>query len=151
MDELHKYGQRLFNAKYPKGWTSPDIPQKLPRGRRFQMLRFDFAVMGTPVGKGRPRGVRVPWARPNVPKTDYESIVGAFCRNMGNRLSTPLSVAIVCYFPIPKSAYWPVNKNHNGELREGMEGQGRTGKPDIDNVAKAILTVSTPCSRTIPR
>lgn len=109
------------------------------------MLRFDFAVMGTPVGKGRPRAFAFHGhARMFTPKktTTYESIVrGAFVQEYGEQppLSVPLSVAIVCYFPYPKSAYWPVNRNHNGELRDEWKGKPYTGKPDLDNVAKAIL------------
>ena len=109
------------------------------------MLRFDFAVMGKPVGKGRPRASfrngRI-WMRSTDETTTYESIVrGAFVQEYGEQppLSSPLSVAITCYFPYPKSAYWPVNKNHNGELREEWKGKPYTGKPDLDNVAKAIL------------
>jgi len=109
------------------------------------MLRFDFAVMGKPVGKGRPRAyVRNGHARMYTPDetTNYESIVrGAFVQEYGEQppLSTPLSVAITCYFSYPKSAYWPVNKNHNGELRDEWKDKPYTGKPDLDNVAKAIL------------
>lgn len=109
------------------------------------MLRFYFAVMGTPVGKGRPRAFAFHGhARMFTPKktATYESIVrGAFLQECGEKppLSVPLSVSISCYFPYPKSAYWPVNKNHNGELREEWKDKPYTGKPDLDNVAKAIL------------
>lgn len=109
------------------------------------MLRFYFAVMGTPVGKGRPRAFAFRGhARMFTPKktATYESIVrGAFLQECGGQspLSVPLSVSIACYFPYPKSAYWPVNKNHNGELREEWKDKPYTGKPDLDNVAKAIL------------
>lgn len=97
---------------------------------------INFIVPGKPVGKGRPRFGR---GRAYTPKTtvEYEKLIADCARQVfGSQEPTemPCRMQIDAFFPIPKS--WPKYK------REAVEkgcGGYRPGKPDIDNVAKAVL------------
>ena len=98
-----------------------------------------FIVPGAPVGKGRPRFARVGKAmRAYTPAAtkSYEKVVALLARaSLGSRgpLHGALAVRIDAWCPIPSS--WSRRK-HVRALGEQLL---PTTKPDIDNVAKAVL------------
>lgn len=108
-------------------------------------MMYHVYVPGDPQGKLRPRAAMVRGhAMVYTPKTtaNYENLVRmAFLERYQDcePLSGPLEVEIIFNFAPPKSAYWPVNKKHNGELRDGWLCKPHTSTPDIDNLIKSIL------------
>lgn len=97
-----------------------------------------FVVPGQPVGKGRPRASsRGGFVRmyTDAKTLSYEQVIAKQARYaMGplEVLATPISMRIVSLYSIPVS--WSKRKQQlalNGELIPG--------KPDLDNVAKAVL------------
>ena len=104
-----------------------------------------FTVPGTPQGKGRPRATSFNGhARVYTPNKTaaYENLVVlAYSAKYGKspRFEGSVSVVIKAFFPYVQSDYWPKNKNHDGELREEALSKKMLKKPDIDNVAKAVL------------
>ena len=99
----------------------------------------------TPIGKQRPRACVVGGhARVYTPSktSNYEyQIRKAFQDKYPNHepIRGEVRLIIHSYFPYPKSAYWPVNKNHDGELREDWKNKAMLSKPDLDNIEKAIM------------
>lgn len=98
-------------------------------------MRYEFTVIGKVVPKARPRFSR---GRTYTPKTtvDYEKLVrNSFLTKYHNPtvLEGSLEADIMCYFPIPKSTS---KKNRNLMLLNEIL---PTVKPDLDNLAKAIL------------
>ncbi len=98
-----------------------------------------FVVPGEPVGKGRPRATRVGKGVRlyTPPKTvAYEKRV-AICGRaaMYGRPPLPgaLAVGLEIYLPIPAS--WPRKRQEMALRAEILP----TGKPDVDNVEKAIF------------
>jgi Holliday junction resolvase RusA-like endonuclease len=51
----------------------------------------------------------------------------------------PVQIEMTFYFAPPKSAYWPVNSKHNGELKVGWWLRKHTSKPDRETLGKAVL------------
>lgn len=106
------------------------------------MNRIAFFVPGNPQGKARARTVRQGGVvRSYTPKktADYERLVKKLSaeamEKAGNSDLTeePLTVIIEADFPIPKSFTKAKKKSaEEGELLP-------TKKPDLDNIAKAIL------------
>lgn len=96
-----------------------------------------FEIAGEPMGKQRPRFVRVGnFTRTYTPKetVNYENWVKLSYQNFGgeNYGDMPLKVEITAKFPIPKSYS---KKKHE----QAIDGQIRpTIKPDCDNIAKVI-------------
>lgn len=108
------------------------------------MIR-QMLIPGEPQGKARPRATVVGGhARVYTPKTTatYENLV-RLCfleQNKGAEPEKgPVQIEMVFYFAPPKSAYWPVNSKHNGELKDGWLDKRQTSKPDIDNLVKSVL------------
>lgn len=101
---------------------------------------LSFVVLGDPVGKGRPRFARVgkKAVRAYTPAAtkSYETHVALLARaGLGRRgpLQGPLEVRIEASCPVPAS--WSRVKR-----RRAIEARMRpTTKPDIDNLAKAVL------------
>jgi Holliday junction resolvase RusA-like endonuclease len=97
-------------------------------------MELQFTVPGEPRGKGRPRFTRRGFAYTDTATRDYETLIA--CRASEAMpcapVETPVSVRIDIYKGIPKS--WTRAKR----LR-AMDGQEIPGKPDLDNVAKAVL------------
>lgn len=100
------------------------------------MIRF--VVPGLPQGKGRPRAVRIAGkARMATPKATvaYEGLIAhsAMHAMAGQApISGPVAVRMVAIFPVPPS--WSKTKR-----AQALAGVVRpTGKPDVDNVLKAI-------------
>ena len=99
------------------------------------MIKVEFTVPGKPVGKGRPRFVRATGQTYSPDATVvYENWVKE-CWTNGNfpKLVGPVNAKISAYFPIPKSG----SKKKKAEMASGFIGY--TGKPDTDNLAKAVL------------
>jgi len=98
-----------------------------------------FVVTGKPNGKGRPRAsTRGGFVRmyTDAKTLGYEAaIADEAARAMGEMepFETPVQMQVSCYYPIPKS--WSKKKRQDavdGELYPKV-------KPDLDNVAKAVL------------
>ena len=105
------------------------------------MRKIEFFVPGAPVGKGRPRAARrgtgVVMFTPEK-TAGYEALVAAAASNAmraeaGPLFTGPLEAVLEMRIPIPAS--W--SKAHKAAALAGTELP--TSKPDIDNVAKAIL------------
>ena len=99
----------------------------------------NFHIPGEPVPKGRPKFTQVGgFARTYTPKktVDYENIVRVYARDaMGSSepLETPVGVFLYIRQPIPQS----YSKKRREACLSGQEKPAK--KPDIDNLAKAIL------------
>ena len=93
-----------------------------------------FFVPGKIRGKGRPRFTGVgKFGRAYTPKetVHYEALVRLAYQQKYNSkepMTGPLSLAVVCWFPVPKS--WSKKKRAEALLY--------AGKPDADNIIKAI-------------
>ncbi len=103
--------------------------------------KIEFFVPGAPVGKGRPRAARrgtgVVMFTPEK-TAGYEALVAAAASNAmraeaGSLFTGPLEAVLEMRIPIPAS--W--SKAHKAAALAGIELP--TSRPDIDNVAKAIL------------
>jgi len=94
-----------------------------------------FTVPGNPTGKGRPRVTKNGTYTPQKTK-DYQKKVATIAVIESDNYFTsdePLVATILCYYPIPKS----MPKYKRKMIEEGT--LYPIVKPDIDNVAKAIL------------
>ena len=105
------------------------------------MRKIEFFVPGAPIGKERPRAARrgagVVMFTPEK-TAGYEALVAAAASNAmraeaGPLFTGPLEAVLEMRIPIPAS--W--SKAHKAAALAGTELP--TSKPDIDNVAKAIL------------
>ena len=110
------------------------------------MRKIEFFVPGAPIGKGRHRAARrgagVVMFTPEK-TAGYEALVAAAASNAmraeagplftGPLFTGPLEAVLEMRIPIPAS--W--SKAHKAAALAGIELP--TSKPDIDNVAKAIL------------
>ena len=97
-----------------------------------------FVVPGDPHGKGRPkassRGGFVRMYTP-APTRLYEAEIAkmaVLARSEWPVLETPISLRVVAHHPIPVS--WSKRKQ-----QQALQGELVPGKPDLDNVAKAVL------------
>lgn len=82
-----------------------------------------------PIGKGRPRFTRTGHAYTPEKTREYERMVrDAY---VGESFSGKIEVSITAYFEPPKSL--------SRKKREALVGQPYDKKPDIDNMAKAVL------------
>lgn len=94
-----------------------------------------FTIPGKPKGKGRPRFTG---KRTYTPKAtaDYEKMIRCeYVRQAGKRdpIEGPVKAVISCYYQIPKS-------DNKAKRKAKVVGEiPATGKPDLDNVAKAVL------------
>lgn len=99
-------------------------------------MTFDvmFIVAGEPRGKGRPRFTRKGFAYTDTATRDYETLIR--CRAAEampcQPLDTPMSVRVDIYKGVPKS--WSMARRSRA-----LDGLEIPGKPDLDNVAKAVL------------
>jgi len=93
-----------------------------------------FTIPGKPVGKGRPRVTKNGTYTPQKTK-DYQTLVEkiAWSETKCYFIDEPLVATILCYYPIPKS----MPKYKRKMIEEGT--LYPIVKPDLDNVAKAIL------------
>lgn len=97
-----------------------------------------FVVPGQPVGKGRPRASsRGGFVRmyTDAKTVKYEQIVArqaTFAMHGMALLTTAISMRIVCFYRIPPS--WSKRKQ-----MQALNGELFPGKPDADNVAKAVM------------
>jgi Holliday junction resolvase RusA-like endonuclease len=97
-------------------------------------LEVLFTVPGEPRGKGRPRFTRKGFAYTDTATRDYETVIR--CRAAEampcEALDTPISVRVDIYKGVAKS--WS-----NARRSRALDGLEIPGKPDLDNVAKAVL------------
>lgn len=102
------------------------------------MICLEFTVPGTPIGKGRPKAVRQGgFVRMYTPKQtiDYETdIAFKAALAMGDLpvLDSAVSMTVTAFYPIPAS--WSKKKQ-----QQALAGLLIPGKPDLDNVGKAVL------------
>ena len=102
---------------------------------------FETVILGEPVGEGRPRAVRMgPRVRVHAaPKSAIWRAVAAqqMAAEWGDRSPWPsmCGVAITAYMPRPKSRPKDVSK----EAWTLGSAIARAQKPDVDNIAKAVL------------
>ena len=102
-------------------------------------FQVNFAVEGTPIGKGRPKFAR----RGNFVSTytptktrDYETLIAEAARQaMGSSepLKTPVAAYIYITVPIPAS----YSKKRSAACLDGSERPCK--KPDCDNIVKAFF------------
>jgi len=100
-------------------------------------MTFTLNIPGEPRGQGRPRFARTTSGVTTYTDSEtkgYQNLI----RTMANiarvrMIDGPVSIAIVAYFEIPKSA----TKTKRAEMRAGLTYP--TKRPDIDNLAKAVL------------
>lgn len=101
------------------------------------MEMFNFTVPGEPRGKGRPRFSKSGHTYTDSETRAYENKIIAYYRKACGALRLPdtsfLSVDIVAYLPIPKSA----TKAQRAGMEAGTILPSR--KPDVDNIEKAVL------------
>ena len=100
------------------------------------MTQLHVVLPGQPVGKGRPR---FGGGRAYTPKKtkDYEQLLAAAARFEMDQArleatELPCKMLILAQFAIPKS--WAKWRQQAAQL-----GEYTPGRPDIDNVAKAVL------------
>lgn len=97
-----------------------------------------FVIPGKPHGKGRPRASsRGGFVRMYTPATTqaYETQIERIARQAMDDcavLGTPISLRVVAFHEIPVS--WSKRKQ-----QQALDGEIIPGKPDLDNVAKAVL------------
>lgn len=93
-----------------------------------------FTVHAAPIGKGRPRVTRFGTYTPEKTRL-YERFVqkeyAAQCESYRFPSGAPLSLHIVAFCSIPTS--------YSKKKRAALRGYPHTKKPDIDNMAKAIM------------
>jgi Holliday junction resolvase RusA-like endonuclease len=103
------------------------------------MMQIMFTVYGEPVAKGRPRfakrGNYVQAYTPVKTKTyeDEVRLLATKAKGSGSTLEGSVSVFIYISFSVPKS----YSKRKLEDCLSGKE--KHTKKPDLDNVAKAII------------
>ena len=98
---------------------------------------FSFDVPGRPQGKGRPRFARNGHAYTPESTRRYEACIRETARRAAKKAGWKIAasgvyVYVYALFPIPRS--WPREKKAAAERDELTP-----GKPDIDNIVKAVL------------
>jgi Holliday junction resolvase RusA-like endonuclease len=102
------------------------------------VIHIEFTVDGPPIGKGRPKAVRFGnQVRMYTPKktSEYETDIAFKAAQVMADLEaveTPVSVGVLAYYPIPAS--WSKKRQ-----QAAIDGTEIPGKPDLDNVLKAVL------------
>ena len=101
-------------------------------------MELKFEILGTPVGKGRPRfSTRGGYTRAITPEktVNYENLVKlSYSLTCGQtNLQGAIKAQIKAFFPIPKST----SKKKANEMELGDV--FHTHRPDADNIVKAIL------------
>lgn len=98
-------------------------------------MNVEFTIPGAPQGKERPRFTRNGHTYTPSKTKDYEKLVewAYQCEAHGVRFSGPVSANIVAVYPVPHS--W--SKKQQARATSGH--LLPLVKPDLDNVAKAVL------------
>jgi Holliday junction resolvase RusA-like endonuclease len=101
-----------------------------------------FRANGMPKGQPRPRaftrGARAAVYDPGTAEGWKGDVARACAELEGQRIHVPLSVTLTFYMPRPKGHY-----RTNGQLKPAAPVFMHTGKPDADNLAKAVLDALT--------
>ena len=99
-------------------------------------------VKGVPKGQPRPRafvrGTRAAVYDPGTAEGWKGDVARACAELEGRCLIAPLSVRLSFYLPRPKSHF-----RSNRQLKESSPVWLHAGKPDVDNLAKAVLDALT--------
>lgn len=100
-------------------------------------LQLQFTVPGEPKGKGRPRFTRQGRAYTPAKTVEYEQLIagqakGAMLAHPGGPTQLPVEVRVDIHKGVPAS--W--SKARRTRALDALE---IPGKPDLDNVAKAVL------------
>lgn len=100
-------------------------------------IELKFAVMGEPIGKGRPRFTRTGRVYTPTKTMEYENRIkqaawSAMKRQSLEPTEKSVHLELAAYFPIPKS--WTKKKKD-----QAINGVLKPNKPDIDNILKAVL------------
>ncbi|WP_304508948.1 RusA family crossover junction endodeoxyribonuclease [Anaerotignum sp.] len=105
-------------------------------------MEFKIEILGTPVPKGRPRWSKHGTYTPPKTKQHEKYIQQCWDAVYGNLSPTdkPLAVQIAFYMPIPKST----TKRAKEFMLIGKI--QHTKKPDLDNMAKAVLDGLSGCA-----
>ena len=104
------------------------------------MLELSFTIKGEPHGKGRPRFFGGHAVTPKDTRT-YESLIRYESSHAVDHMveqpdfTAPCSVRIMAYYSIPDS----YSKKKRSIISERGSMGIRPGKPDIDNIIKAVL------------
>jgi len=99
------------------------------------MNEWRATIPGPPIGKGRPRATaRAGFVRTYTPKktAQWEAVAASTLMDtwLQAPLDCPISVGILALFPRPQRMIWKTKP---------MGREPYCQKPDIDNVAKAVL------------
>ena len=102
------------------------------------MYKVEIEVSGQPQGKGRPRFTRTGHTYTPQKTKEYERRIHAaawaeMAKHNIDMTDRPVSIDIIAFMDIPKS--WSKKKRLEAEYGAISP----TGKPDIDNIAKAAL------------
>lgn len=101
-----------------------------------------FRANGIPKGQPRPRafsrGGRAAVYDPGTAEGWKGDVARACAELEGAAIFVPLSVTLTFYLPRPKGHY-----RTNGQLKPSSPVFMHTGKPDADNLAKAVLDALT--------
>lgn len=101
-----------------------------------------FRANGMPKGQPRPRafsrGGRAAVYDPGTAEGWKGDVARACAELEGAAMFVPLSVTLTFYLPRPKGHY-----RANGQLKPSAPVFMHTGKPDADNLAKAVLDALT--------
>jgi Holliday junction resolvase RusA-like endonuclease len=101
-----------------------------------------FRVTGMPKGQPRPRafsrGGRAAVYDPGTAEGWKGDVARACATLEGAGIHQPLSVTLTFYMPRPKSHY-----RSNGDLKNNVPRFMNTSRPDVDNLAKAVLDALT--------
>lgn len=97
-------------------------------------MKIEFTVPGIPMGKGRPRFTKDGHAHTPQKTRDYENkVVQCWkCQSgKGFAAGVPLRATVTAFFTVPRST--------SKKKAAAMDGTPHIKRPDVDNVAKAIL------------
>lgn len=100
-------------------------------------MTYTLTIPGEPRGQGRPRFARVGGHVTTYTDSEtkgYQNLIRSVASIARVRMiDGPVSISIVAYFEIPKSA----TKTRRAEMRAGLTYP--TKRPDGDNICKAVL------------
>lgn len=97
-------------------------------------MKIQFTVHGIPVGKGRPRFTKDGHTYTPQKTREYEDKVvqcWQYQSGKGFAAGVPLKAIVTAFFTVPRST--------SKKKAAAMDGTPHIKRPDVDNVAKAIL------------
>lgn len=103
-------------------------------------MNLTFSIQGAPSGKGRPRFFNGHAVTPEKTRT-YEALIRYEASHAIERMVVKPDFTAVCrvgiraYFEVPQS----YSRKKRNQIAESGTMQVRPGKPDLDNIIKAVL------------